>query len=162
MCLIFFCVTFSERELDDKPLFFGKPAVYLVTPEDEAKQACVKSRTVDRCLGVDGTQLVYYDAATFHQVCKIRVSYDRFLNEPFSAVEFSNLTANLWLNETGLANGELSRIAYERITCRRTLDVPIFACVGVDGNFIVLGFESGMPCVAERRSCAPFFHRAPA
>ena len=63
---------------------------------------------VDRCLGVDGAQFVHYDAATFYQICKVRISHDCLLNKPFSAVEFSNLAVNLRFDETGLANGELS------------------------------------------------------
>lgn len=62
-------------------------------------------------------------------------------------------------HETGLVDCNLPVSAFEPLAYLLIPDVPVFARIGVDGDFGVLNFEPGMPYIAERHLPTPPFVR---
>ena len=76
---------------------------------------------------------------------------DSLFDEFLSAVgHSSDLAVQLRFDKAGLVDCDLPDSASEPLAYRLILDVPVFARIGVDGNFGVLSFEPGMPYIAER------------
>lgn len=114
-----------------------------------AGQASINTRAIPERLGIDAAQLIDHDVTTVHHPRKIRVSYNCFLDAPPPAVRQSfDLSVHRQLDETGLADGKLPFLAFERTARALISDVPVFASVRVDSDFIVLHLKPGVSRIA--------------